>query len=290
MASTDKAIAFLESSESANISEAARKFNVNRSTLSKRFRGKTRSTAQGYQTQQSITRKQELMLVKQINKLSEWCLPPTPSMVRAWAAALCDRTIRLLGDAYLGASARADLTEEREKGLLKSIDSEMKKRKRGSAFTEQLRAGEGLGVLFFSPSKVVRARELAAAREFAKDDEALARLLQAQDRAQLKAHRELEAQQKREDRAIKATARKTKKALDKAQRERDKLAKKGVEQLRTKSRASSKRPRGRPVKQIQSKAPVAVATEPEAEIVPEQPRTRTGPDRMPSSMSHFQLL
>jgi hypothetical protein len=29
------------------------------------------------------------MLVKQINKLSEWCLPPTPSMVRAWAAALC---------------------------------------------------------------------------------------------------------------------------------------------------------------------------------------------------------
>jgi hypothetical protein len=29
------------------------------------------------------------MLVKQINKLSEWCLPPTPLMVRAWAAALC---------------------------------------------------------------------------------------------------------------------------------------------------------------------------------------------------------
>jgi hypothetical protein len=89
MASIDKAIGFLKSSESENISGAARKFNVNRSTLSKRFRGKTRSTAQGYQTQQLLTRKQELMLVKQINKLSEWCLPPTPSMVRAWAAALC---------------------------------------------------------------------------------------------------------------------------------------------------------------------------------------------------------
>jgi hypothetical protein len=50
----------------------------------------------------------------------------------------------------------------------------------------------------------------------------------------------------------------------------------GGEQLRTKSRASSKWPRGRPVKQKQSKAPVAVATEPEAEIVPEQPRSRTG--------------
>lgn len=54
-----------------------------------------------------------------------------------------------------------------------SLSIEKKKRKRGSAFTEQLRASEGLGVLFFSPSKVVRARELAAAREFAKDDEAL---------------------------------------------------------------------------------------------------------------------
>jgi hypothetical protein len=136
-----------------------------------------------------------------------------------------DRTIRLLGDAYLGASARAKLAEEREKGLLQSIDSEKKKRKCGSAFTEQLRADEGPGMLFFSPSKVVRARELAAAHEFAKDDEALARLLQAQDRAQFKAHRVLEAQQKREDRAIKAAARKTKKALDKAQRERDKMAK-----------------------------------------------------------------
>jgi hypothetical protein len=86
----------------------------------------------------------------------------------------------------------------------------------------------GLGVLFFSPSKVVRARELAAAQEFAKDDEALHQLLQAQDRAQFKAHRELEAQQKREDRAMKAAARKTRKALDKAQRERDKLAKKAL--------------------------------------------------------------
>jgi hypothetical protein len=89
MGSIDKAIAFLRSSESENISEAARKYNVNRSTLSKRFRGKTRFTAQGYQTQQLLTHKQELMLVKQINRLSEWCLPPTPSMVRAWAAALC---------------------------------------------------------------------------------------------------------------------------------------------------------------------------------------------------------
>jgi hypothetical protein len=168
------------------------------------------------------------------------------------------------------------MAEERKQGFLKSISSGEKKRKRGSVFTEQLRADEGLGVLFFSPSRVVRARELAAAQEFAKDDEALDRLLQTQDEAQLKAHRELEAQQKREDRAMKAAARKTKKALDKAQRERDKLAKKVLKQLQAKSSASGRRPRGRPPKQKQYKEPVAIVAEPEAGMVPEQPRSRTG--------------
>ncbi|KAK3614529.1 hypothetical protein LTR56_027197 [Elasticomyces elasticus] len=98
----------------------------------------------------------------------------------------------------------------------KSINAEKNKRKRGRAFTEQLRAEEGLGVLFFSPSKVIIARELAAAQESAKDDEALDRLLRAQDRAQLKADKELAARQKREDRAIRAVAKKTTEALNKA--------------------------------------------------------------------------
>jgi hypothetical protein len=65
-----------------------------------------------------------------------------------------DRTIRLLGDTYLGASTRVELVEEREQGLLKSIESETIKRKHSSVFTEQLRADEGLSMLFFSPSKV----------------------------------------------------------------------------------------------------------------------------------------
>ena len=187
-----------------------------------------------------------------------------------------DRAIRLLGDAYLGASARAELAEEREQGLLQSIGSEKKKRKRGSAFTEQLRADDGLGALFFSPSKVARARELAAAQEFAKDDEALDRLLRAQDRAQLKAHKELEAQQKREDQAIKAAARKTKKTLEKAQRERDKLAKKALKQLQTESLSSITRRRGRPPKQKQSNESAVIVTKPEVQTAPEQSKSRTG--------------
>jgi septal ring factor EnvC (AmiA/AmiB activator) len=131
-------------------------------------------------------------------------------------------------------------------------------------------------VLFFSPSKVARARELAAAQEFAKDDEALDKLLRAQDRTQHKAYRELEAQQKREDRAIKAAARKTQKALEKAQRERDKLARKTLKQLQTESSSSVTRRRGRPPKQKQSKESVAIVTEPEVRTAPEQPKSRTG--------------
>jgi hypothetical protein len=101
-------------------------------------------------------------------------------------------------------------------------------------------------------------------------------LLQAEDRTQFRAHRELEAQQKREDRAIKAAARKTKKAIEKGQRELDKLARKAQKQLQVKPSAVSKRPRGRPPKQKQFKELVSVTTEPEAEVVPEQPRSRTG--------------
>lgn len=123
-------------------------------------------------------------------------------------------------------------------------------------------------MLFSSPSKVVKARELAAAQECSKDDEALDRLLQAQDRAQLKARKELEARQKREDRAIRAVAKKTKEALNKAQRERAKLAKKAQNQLQTESSASKRKPRGRPPKQKKSQEPVVVVIEPEVETVP----------------------
>jgi hypothetical protein len=61
-------------------------------------------------------------------------------------------------------------------------------------------------------------RELQTAKEATKDDEALDRLLQAQDRAEKKSQKEGEAQQRREDRAMNVRARKAKEALKKAQR------------------------------------------------------------------------
>jgi hypothetical protein len=102
------------------------------------------------------------------------------------------RTIEKLGGTYLTLSTELSLAKEREQGYLETIDNQKRKKKRSRPSTEDLRAGEGLSVLFFSPSKVTRARELQTAKEATKDDEALDKLLQAQDRAEKKAQKEAE--------------------------------------------------------------------------------------------------
>jgi len=342
MASIDKAIAFLESSGSGNISEAARKYNVNRSTLSKRSRGKTRSTAQGYHKQQLLTHKQELVLVEQINRLSEWCLPPTPSMVRAWAAALCGTEPGKNWAAAFGSRHKAELdckylstiNLERHKA-----DSEHPYRQHFAVLNEKIIQYDiqphncynmdEKGFLISHLQKVKRIFPKALMRTqkllgFGQDGarnwitliaticadgsslppaliyKAVSGNLQdtwlqdykpdehpcwfasspngwtSDDRAQLKAYRELETQQKREDRATKAAARKTQKALENVQRERDKLARKALKQLQIESSSSITRRRGRPPKQKQSKESVAIVTEPEVRTAPEQPKSRTG--------------
>lgn len=64
------------------------------------------------------------------------------------------KIIRKLGGACITMSAKLRLAEDREKGYVETLGDEMKKRKRGRPFTEELRAEDGVGVLLFSPSKV----------------------------------------------------------------------------------------------------------------------------------------
>ena len=71
MAPIDEAIAFLESSDQVPIAEVARRFNVNRSTLSKRSKGKTSSLAKRAESNQLLNNKQELVLVEHIRRLLE---------------------------------------------------------------------------------------------------------------------------------------------------------------------------------------------------------------------------
>jgi hypothetical protein len=71
-----------------------------------------------------------------------------------------EKIIRKLGDICLTLSAKLKLVEDREKGYLKALNSKKKKRNRGQPFTEELKVQEGVSILFFSPSKVQKAREL----------------------------------------------------------------------------------------------------------------------------------
>jgi hypothetical protein len=196
-----------------------------------------------------------------------------------------EKTIRKLGGACLTFASRLRLAEEREKGFIEALNNNKKKRKRGQPFTEDLRAEEGLGALFFSPSKILRARELQDVKEAAKEQEALDKVSRAESRAAQKAQKELEAQQRRDDRVIRAEARKAEEALKKAQREKDREAKKAQKQLQTESKASQKRPRGRPPKQKEPPKPSAIMVEPSEEMVSIQPRSRNG--RIIKKPAHF---
>ena len=91
IAPLDEAIAFLRSSNKPNISEAARMFKVERSVLSKHFRGKRVSVAMANETRQLLTNKQELVLVNEVQRLCDWCLPPTPAIVTLWASYMCGK-------------------------------------------------------------------------------------------------------------------------------------------------------------------------------------------------------
>ena len=89
MAPIDEAVAFLKSSDEPNISEAARMFKIERSTVSKHFRGKRGSIAKANETKQLLTKTQEIVLVNHIKRLCDWCLPPTPEIVATCAKELC---------------------------------------------------------------------------------------------------------------------------------------------------------------------------------------------------------
>lgn len=82
----EAAIQDLSSQEAPNIKATAKKWNVDRTTLSRRWRGVTGSRAEANENLQLLNNQQEEALLKEINRLSERGTPPTPDMVRRFAA------------------------------------------------------------------------------------------------------------------------------------------------------------------------------------------------------------
>ena len=91
----EAAIADLESQERVNYSATAKKWNVDRTTLAKRHRGKTGSNqdANSY-ARQRLTDTQEKTLIEYINKLSDRGLPPTPQIIKNLAEEIAGVTLR----------------------------------------------------------------------------------------------------------------------------------------------------------------------------------------------------
>ena len=91
MGSIDAAIDDLASQSAPNIAATATKHDVDRSTLSRRWRGKTGSREDHVDSMSLLTKQQQKNLVSYINKLTERGIPPTHAMIRNFAYDICGK-------------------------------------------------------------------------------------------------------------------------------------------------------------------------------------------------------
>ncbi|THC92492.1 hypothetical protein EYZ11_008030 [Aspergillus tanneri] len=89
-----KAILELQSQERPKYAETVRKYNIDKSTLWRRFKGKTASIqdANSY-SRQKLTSSQEKVLIEHVNKLSNRGIPPTPQMLKNIAEEIAGTTL-----------------------------------------------------------------------------------------------------------------------------------------------------------------------------------------------------
>ena len=86
MEALDKALTFLESSESVNYAETAKTFGCDETTLRRRYQGKQRSRQDAdFLYKSRLSKQQERDLVAYINKLTARGIPPTLPMIRNFA-------------------------------------------------------------------------------------------------------------------------------------------------------------------------------------------------------------
>jgi hypothetical protein len=107
------AIADLESQECLNYAATAKKWNIERTTLSRRYKGVTGSKVDQYfYTVKALINVQENVLIRYINDLNAKGLPPTPQIVKNLAEELANKE---LNHNWVGRFV------ERKKTMLKSV-------------------------------------------------------------------------------------------------------------------------------------------------------------------------
>ena len=87
MEAIEAALASLELSDSVNYAQTAREYGVSDTTLRRRHQGKQVSRHKAaFGSKSLLTDAQEQVLISHIKRLSERGIPPTPQMVRNFAA------------------------------------------------------------------------------------------------------------------------------------------------------------------------------------------------------------
>lgn len=84
-----KALAALDSARVINYTQTADKYGVDRNTLSRRFKGEQVSRENAAYERSLLSKEQQKTLINYIDKICERGLPPTPFMVRNFAAEIC---------------------------------------------------------------------------------------------------------------------------------------------------------------------------------------------------------
>lgn len=156
------------------------------------------------------------------------------------------RSVKHLGRALLRTSAELTIARLDNVQLNESLARERRQKKRQKKLPEQLRVDGHTGTLFLSPSKIQKARDLAARREQQKGQERQDKLDTKEAKKQEKAQKEAEAHQ-RQARAIAAAERSAAAQQKKATLQLAREAKKAEEE-RKKATKPPARPRGRPRK------------------------------------------
>ncbi|CAE7021561.1 HTH Tnp Tc5 domain containing protein [Pyrenophora teres f. teres] len=96
MAPIDDAVEDLKSRDSGEhftLAEVAKKYQVNRSTLGRRWRGVTASREDGYLNQEALNQQQELELIQYIMRLTERGLSRTREIIRDFSSKIAHRQL-----------------------------------------------------------------------------------------------------------------------------------------------------------------------------------------------------
>jgi hypothetical protein len=151
------------------------------------------------------------------------------------------KKLRKLENTILHLQSTVAILTRENKDLKDTIKHEKKRRKRGKALTEQFRANEGEGAMFFSPAKIQQLRNLDTQRQATKEAEQAVKQLAKEDKAQKKILQQQEALQKKQEREDQRVKKEADQAVAKAEKERSKHTQKASQQLDKEYQASVKK-------------------------------------------------